>query len=85
MIHPELIKTADDITESAYTLLSDIPNANHKGRNIVNYVQVHPGSLKWDWSHACQTVLNYGGYNECDRLMTLIKPNEIIIVDLRLA
>jgi len=83
MTNKDKIKTANDLSEKALTLPSEIPNPNHEGRKIVTFVQCHPGSLKWDWSHACMTALNYSGFTEFDRLMSCLTDNEIIVLELK--
>lgn len=81
-LDPANIKSENDIPEKYWTLPSDIPNPNHDGAMIITYVQCHPGSLTWDWSHGCQTALNYGGYTDFDRFIELLGDNEVIIVRL---
>lgn len=84
----EKIHSEDDIPDENWVLVSDISNPNHKtkvhpeGEMIIEFVQCHPGSLKWDWSHGCQTALNYGGYTDFDGLDKLLADGEKIIFTL---
>ena len=79
-LDPEKITNENQIPLKDWTLPSDIPNPNHDGAMIIDFVQCHPGSLKWDWSHGCQTALNYSGYTDYDNFIKLLKDNEIIII-----
>jgi hypothetical protein len=83
----EDITNENVLTEKNFTLESSIPNSNHNNEMIVTFVQGHPGGQQWDWSHSCQTWLNFGNYNgkpirEFDELMKNIKDGEIITVQL---
>lgn len=43
----------------AFKLPSLIPNPNHGGQNIIQYINHHRGSKEkggWDWSHGCMTT-----------------------------
>ena len=77
------IKTAADIPEEAYALKSDIQNPNHGGAYYVSEVQIHPGGITQNYSHACQTILNTPPAHEFDNLMIHFNDNEILIVQLK--
>lgn len=78
------IKNEGDLTDEMYRLPSSVPNPNHitadhpKGEFYLEYVQGHPGSESWDWSHGCITWLNYGAAHDFDKLMSHIQDKEII-------
>ena len=74
----QVVKVQTDayLTEPMLTLPSEIPNPNHGGRAIIQYVQIHAGGVSWDFSHGCLTALNSGGFNEFDKFMSLLRLNE---------
>lgn len=63
------------------TLPSKKPNPNNNGQSIIRYVQIHDGGMDWDWSHGCITILNTT-YSDYNRLMGMLKDNEIVAVKL---
>jgi len=71
------IKNESDLSEADRTLPSSIPNPNHGGKMIIQYVNIHKGGENWDWSHGCITILG----ENFDRLMTYFGMNEIAIVE----
>ncbi len=71
------IRTEDDLTVAERTLASDIPNPNHGGRHVIQYVNIHKGGENWDWSHGCVTVLG----ENFDRLMGHFEMNEKVVVE----
>jgi hypothetical protein len=81
-IEIENIKSEDDIPEKNWTLPSEIPNPNHENKMIMDFVQVHSGGLKWDYSWGCLTGLNVNGYVSFDVLNRLIADKEIVIIRL---
>ena len=78
----EGVKSEANIYPMMWVLPSAIANPNHNGEFIIELVQCHPGSESWDWSHGCQTWLNFGGYTEFDKLINLIADKEVITIEL---
>jgi len=82
IITPPFIFLASMLTEKMRELPSSVPNPNHDGQYIITQVLIHPGGRKWDYSHGCFTLLNYGGIYEFDRFINLFTLNEVVTVEL---
>ena len=79
------IKSRDNIPDSAWSLPSDIPNPNHDGALLVTYILLHEGGYRWNYSHCCQTALNYSKddkTHEFDRFIQYLSVGEIIKIRL---
>ena len=66
--------SVDEVSEQMKILPSLIPNPNHNNERWVSHVWVHAGGITWNFSHACQTVLEKEPEREFTKLMNCL-PN----------
>ncbi|URA10543.1 hypothetical protein [Thermospira aquatica] len=58
-----IVDQKEFLPDEAFILPSLVPNPNHNGKKIIQYVLIHRGGLSWDFSQGCITIMG-GNFDE---------------------